>query len=174
MSGQAHGAVAYFDSPKAILEAAYKTKAKGMQAVETYTPFPVHGMNDALGIKLSIVPWATLICGLGGFTLAHALQIWTSAVNWPINVGGKPFISYPAFIPIIFELTVLLGALGTVAFTFFLMGMPSFRKPIDPRLTDDRFALYVPFSAKNGSEQEVQQFLNGLNPERVALISEPL
>ncbi len=174
MNDGAHGVVAYFDSPKAILEAAYKTKERGLMGVETYTPFPVHGMNDALSIKFSVVPWATFVCGLGGFSLAHALQIWTSATNWPINVGGKPFISYPAFIPIIFELTVLLGALGTVAFTFYLMGMPNFKKPINPRLTDDRFALYVPFSTANGSENSVHSFLNGLGAEQVSLVTEEL
>ena len=169
-----HGAVAIFDAPEKVLKAAYAAKSKGLREYELYTPFPVHGMEDALGLKQSIVPWATFLCGLTGFATANALQIWTSAVNWPINVGGKPFISYPAFVPILFELTVLFGGLGTVAFVFYLTGMPNSKKPIDPRLSNDRFALYVPFSQHNGDEATVKSFLGGLQAEKVSVVSEPL
>lgn len=171
---RSHGAVAIFDSPEKVLKAAFAAKAKGLKNYESYTPFPIHGMEDALGLKLSIVPWATFICGLTGFAAANALQIWTSAVDWPLNVGGKPMISYPAFVPIMFELTVLFGGLGTVAFLFFLMGMPNAKAPIDPRLTNDRFALYVPFSQHNGDEAAVKAFLGGLQAEKVTVVSEPL
>ena len=171
---KAHGAVAIFDTPDKVLQAAYAAKEKGLKGYESYTPFPVHGMEDALGLKLSVVPWATLLCGLTGFMAATGLQVWTSAINWPINVGGKPMVSLPAFIPIMFELTVLFGGLGTVAFLFFLTGMPNAKRPIDPRLTNDRFALYVPFSSQNGDEGAVKAFLRGLAAEKVRLVSEPL
>ena len=174
MAAEAHGAVAYFDSAEAILDAAKAAKSKGLQDYESFTPFPVHGMEEALGLKHSIVPWATFVCGLTGFLVANGLQIWTSAIDWPINVGGKPFVSLPAFIPIMFELTVLFGGLGTFFFMLVLNGLPSGKRPLDPRLTDDRFALYVPFSEKNGKESDVQSFLKGLNPERVSLVTEPV
>ena len=174
MANKPHGMMAYFDSPSKILEATKAAKKKGLVHYESYTPFPIHGMEDALGLKFSIVPWATLICGLSGFMIAHLLQIWTSAIDWPINVGGKPMVSYPAFIPIFFELTVLLAGLGTAAFMFFLNGMPNFRNPVDPRLTDDRFGLYVPFNAKNGSESEVKDFLRSCSPESTTTVSETL
>lgn len=164
----ANGSVALFKTPQEILDAARKAKEKGFKNWDTYTPFPIHGMDDIQGLGNSIVPWATFVCGLGGFALAHFLQIWMSAIDWPVNIGGKPFISYPAFIPIIFELTVLLGGLGTAFFMFFLNGLPSSKPPIDPRITDDRFALYVGY--EGSSEQEVDSFLNGLGAEKVSKV----
>lgn len=172
MRESTQGIVAYFNSPKAVLEAAYASQRKGMENYESYTPFPVHGMEKALGLKQSCVPWATLAFGLTGFLAAHGLQIWTSAVNWPLNVGGKPMVSYPAFIPIIFELTVLFGGLGTVAFLFYIIGLPSKKKPFHPKLTDDQFALYIPISNKNGTEAEIKTFFNSLNVEKISLVTE--
>lgn len=170
-----HGAVAYFKSSAEILAAAKSAVGKGFQDVETYTPFPIHGMEDALGLKPSIVPWATLIGGLVGFGLATHLQIWTSAYDWPINVGGKPMISGPAFIPIMFELTVLLAGLSTAGFMFALNGLPNMKpNPFDPKISDDRFALYIPFAKQKVSQAEVESFLQSLKGEKVALVSEPI
>jgi hypothetical protein len=132
-------------------------------------------MEEVLGLKPSIVPWATLAGGTLGFALALHLQIWTSAYDWPINVGGKPLISGPAFIPILFELTVLLAGLATAFFMFALNGMPNSRRnPFDPRITDDRFALYIPFEGQKISAAEVEAFLNTLKAEKVSLVSEPV
>lgn len=175
MATNAHGAVAYFQTGHEILEAARAATGKGFQNVETYTPFPVHGLDEALQLKPSIVPWATFIGGLTGFCVAMHLQVWTSAYDWPINVGGKPLISGPAFIPILFELTVLLAGLSTAGFMFFLNGLPNGKpNPFDPRTTDDRFALYIPFAGQKGSSAEVESFLNTLKAEKVSLVTEPI
>ena len=174
MATNAFGAIAYFKSGAEILQAAKAAKAKGFHEAEAYTPFPIHGMEDALGFKPSIVPWATFLGGLTGFLTALGLQVWTSAIDWPLNVGGKPYVSGPAFIPILFELTVLLGGLSTAGFMFFLNGMPSLKpNPFDPRITDDRFALYIPFGAK-ASSGDVNAFLNTLKAEKVTLVTEPV
>lgn len=174
-ASRAHGAVAYFSTSSEILAAAKSATAKGFSDVEAYTPFPIHGMDDALGLKPSIVPWATFLGGLTGFLTAVFLQVWTSAVDWPINVGGKPYVSGPAFIPICFELTVLLGGLSTAGFMFLLNGLPSMKQnPFDPRISDDRFALYVPFRGQKAGESEVQSFLNALKAEKVTLVTEPV
>ena len=170
---KAHGAVAYFKSPAEIIKATKTAREKGYKEIETYTPFAIHGMDEALGLKPSIVPWATLICGLSGFALAVHMQVWTSAVDWPINIGGKPMVSIPAFLPVIFELTVLLGGLGTVAFMLFLNGLPNFNpNPFDPKISDDRFALYIPFT--QGNPADVESFLKTLSAEKVTLVSEPI
>jgi len=172
---KAYGAVAYFKSSAEVLAAAKAATARGFTDVESYTPFPIHGMDEALGLKPSIVPWATLVGGTVGFGLAVHLQIWTSAYDWPINVGGKPFISGPAFIPIMFELTVLLAGLSTAFFMFAINGLPSLRpSPFDPRVTDDKFALYIPFGGAKNGQSEVESFLNGLNGEKVSLVTEPV
>lgn len=170
----AHGAVAYFKSSADILAAARSASTK-YRNVEAFTPFPIHGMDEALGLKQSIVPWATFLGGLTGFSIALFLQVWTSAIDWPINVGGKPYVSGPAFIPILFELTVLLGGLSTAGFMIVLNGLPNFRpSPFDPRISDDRFALYVPFQGQQGSASDVQGFLGTLNAEKVTLVTEPV
>jgi len=170
-----HGAVVYFSSAAEVLEATQAATGKGFSNIETYTPFPIHGMDDALGLKPSIVPWATLIGGLTGFALATHLQIWTSAYDWPINVGGKPMISGPAFLPIMFELTVLLAGLSTAGFMFFLNGLPNTKpNPFDPKITDDLFALYIPFAGQKVEAGEVESFLKSLHGKKVEAISEPL
>ncbi len=169
----AYGAVAYFKTSAEILAAAKAATAKGFVDVESYTPFPIHGMDEALGLKPSIVPWATFIGGLVGFGLATHLQIWTSAFDWPVNVGGKPMISGPAFIPIMFELTVLLAGLSTAFFMFAINGLPSFKNsPFDPRISDDRFALYIPFKGQKSGD--VEAFLKTLTSEKVAVVTEPV
>jgi hypothetical protein len=174
-TNSAHGAVAYFTTSQSLLEAARTAHGKGFHKVESFTPFPIHGMDEALGLKPSIVPWATLIGGFTGFMTALILQVWTSAIDWPINVGGKPYISGPAFIPILFELTVLIGGLSTAGFMFFLNGLPNGRpNPFDPRTTDDRFALYIPFAGQAGSAADVESFLNTLHAEKVSLVTEPI
>jgi hypothetical protein len=170
---KAYGAVAYFTGPDQILHATRTAREKGFVDVEMYTPFPVHGSDEALGLKPSIVPWATLTGGTIGFCLAVHLEIWTSAFNWPINVGGKPLISFPAFIPIMFELTVLLGGLSTAFFMFAINGMPNMKKnPFDPRITDDLFALYIPFDRQKVSASEVESFLGSLHAEKVSQVTE--
>ena len=119
--------------------------------------------------------WATFFGGLTGFLTAVFLQVWTSAIDWPINVGGKPYVSGPAFIPICFELTVLLGGLSTAGFMFLLNGLPTMKpNPFDPRISDDRFALYIPFQGQKTSESEVQSFLDTLKAEKVTLVTEPV
>src|SRR5262245_51016346 len=138
-SRHAHGAVAYFKSAAEVVAGVKAARAKGLLEVETYTPFPIHGMYEHLGLNPSIVPWATFIGGLNGFLTALGLQVYTSAIDWPLNVGGKPLVSGPAFIPILFELTVLLGGLSTAGFMFFLNGLPCLKpNPFDPKITDDR------------------------------------
>ena len=107
------GTLALFDDPESLLEATEKVRKLNIEYMETYTPFPVHGMEQAMGLKRSWIPWATLAFGLSGAGLAFGFQAWTSAVNWPINVGGKPFISWPAFIPVSFEGMVLISGLLT-------------------------------------------------------------
>lgn len=173
MATKTYGVVAYFSSSAEISDAAKKVAAKGYRNWETYTPFPIHGMDDIQGLKPSIVPWATLVGCLIGFSTAVGLQCWTSAIDWPLNVGGRPFYSIPAFIPIMFELTVLLGGLSTAAFMFFLNGMPITRDhPFDPRITDDKFALYVPI--QGAGQEEIAGFLQTLHAEKVSVVTEPV
>ncbi len=134
-----------FADPDALLAAVGAVRAKGLTVVDTFTPFPVHGMDEALGEKASRLPWITGILGLAGFSGAFALQYWTSVVDYPLVVGGKPLNSLPAFIPVLFELTVLLAGLGSVAAFFAIARMrPRLRVPdLHQGVNDDRFVMVL-------------------------------
>lgn len=137
--------LAIFEDDEALLKGAEKAKDKKIDIYDIYTPFPVHGLDEALGIKRSILPYVTFGAGAAGLTFALALQIWTSAVDWPIVVGGKPFASIPAFIPVSFELTVLFAAHTTVLAFLVLNKLFPGKKPVifDRHQTDHRFVLAV-------------------------------
>ena len=96
---------------------------KGIEIAEVYTPFPVHGLDEILEISRSRLPQVTFIAGGCGLLLAILFQVWTSAFDWPIDVGGKPMLSIPAFVPITFELMILFGALTTVAAFLFVSNL---------------------------------------------------
>ncbi len=159
------GVLALYDNPDAILGAAARIREHGFRNVDAYTPFPVHGLSEALGIGKSWVPYVTLVMGLSGAIGGLALQIWTSAVDWPINVGGKPMVSLPAFIPITFESGVLLGGTMTLAALLVACGLPNFREPIlDRDLTNDRFGLFIPESGPEWNESRAIHFLQSTRP----------
>lgn len=141
---QLAGVIGFFDNPTDLLAATAKTRDAKWQSFDVFSPFPVHGMDEAQGLKRSWIPYVTMIMGIVGCVLGFSLEYWTSAVDWPINIGGKPFNSWPAFVPVMFELTVLLAALSSVATMFIVNGLPNITKKIyDPSLTRDRFAIVI-------------------------------
>jgi len=155
-----NGTVAMFSDEHALLNAAKKTYAAGFRKFDTLSPFPIHGMDDAMGLKRSPVPWFTMISATIGCIFALWAQSWVSAVSWPINVGGKPNYSIPAFIPVTFEMTVLFGALVTVAGMLWLSGLPKVDPPIiDPDITSHAFALFIPETDQGYEEKKVQELL---------------
>lgn len=142
-----------------FVEAAKKARAMGYKKLEALSPYPIHGMEEALDIKRSSIPYVTFVMGLLGVLIGVSLTWWTSAVNWPINVGGKPFFSLPAFIPIIFELTILFAALSSVAALFIKAGLPKVDPPIiDPDLSCHKFALFIPESEAGYSVEKIEKF----------------
>jgi hypothetical protein len=137
--------VAAFDDERRLLAALAHARAHGHEVLDVHAPYPVHGLPEALGERPSRLPWACLAGGLVGLAAGWALQVWTSATDWPLNVGGKPVNSAPAFVPVAFELTILLAGLGVVA-AFFLVERR--RTPTPPvacraRATDDRFLVSI-------------------------------
>jgi hypothetical protein len=137
--------IATFECDEKLLHTTQKVVSKNIDIYDIYTPFPVHGLDEAMGIKRSILPYVTFAAGAMGLMIALGFQYWTSAVDWPIKVGGKPFASIPAFIPIAFEITVLLGAHTTVA-AFLLMNKLYPGKQavlIDPAQTEDKFIMAI-------------------------------
>ncbi|MBU6375803.1 MAG: DUF3341 domain-containing protein [Bdellovibrionales bacterium] len=152
------GVLGFFDNPQSLIEGMKRVREANYEVFDAFTPYPVHGLDAAQGLKRSPLPYVTFIFGATGFMLALALQYWTSAVDWPLNVGGKPFFSWPAFVPVIFELTVLLAGLSTVAGMFVLNGLPNVtQRAFDPSLTNNRFAILIGAPKKKKEEDDEDQ-----------------
>jgi hypothetical protein len=138
------GVIGFFDDTHTLIEATTKVRDANYQHFDAYTPYPVHGLEAAQGLKRSPLPFVTFAAGLTGCTLGFLLQYWTSVVDWPLNVGGKPFNSWPAFVPVTFECTILFAGLATVGGMFIFNGLPNIRrKTFDSGITRDRFALVI-------------------------------
>lgn len=134
----------FFESEERLLAAAREARLRGLAIEDVYTPYAVHGMEEAAGIRTSRLARISLTGGLTGLTLGLVMQIWTSAVDWPVNIGGKPFNSLPAFVPVIFELTVLFSGIASLV-ALLIKGRLWFtsRRRAIRRVTDDRFVLVV-------------------------------
>jgi mono/diheme cytochrome c family protein len=143
-----HGIVAEYKSVDTLLDACRRVRDAGYKQTDAFTPFPVHGIEKALGIKPTVLPWIVLAAGLTGTATALAMQIWMNAIDYPYIISGKPYISLPAFMPVAFELTVLFASFGAFFGMWALNGLPRYSNPMftDPRfdrVTDDRFFLYI-------------------------------
>lgn len=164
------GLAAIFETEDSILAAAKKMREMGMDKFEAITPYPVHGMEEACGIKRSWIPYVAFGAGLTGLTSGTLLTWWTSAVNWPINVGGKPFFSLPAFVPVMFELTILFSALASVGALFAVCGLPKVNPPIiDPDLTSHKFAIFIPQSQGGFDMAKLTEIFNQLGATEVKM-----
>lgn len=142
------GLAAEFETPEALLDAAEKMTAAGYRHTDAFTPFPVHGMNEALAQPRSRIARLMLLGGILGFCTGIGLQYWVSVVAYPHNIGGRPFFSWPSFIPVIFECTVLFTGLTGFFSMLFLNGLPRSYHPMFniqgfERATTDRFYYYV-------------------------------
>lgn len=143
-----HGVYAEFDAVDTLLAACERVRDAGYTKTDAFTPFPVHGIDRALGIKPTGLPWIVLACGLIGTTIGVVMQIWMNTFDYPYIISGKPFFSMPAFIPVSFELTILLASFGAFFGMLALNRLPKFSNPIftDPRFdraTDDKFFLFI-------------------------------
>lgn len=146
-----------------FVEAARQTRAGGYTKFEAISPFPLHGIDEAIGLPMSYIPWVTLIMGFTGFAFGTWFTWWTSAVDWALVIGGKPFWSLPAFVPVMFELTILFAALSSVGALLWICGLPSIDPPvIDPDLSSHKFALFVPESDTGFNAAKVEQLFRDL------------
>ncbi|HKS74277.1 MAG TPA: DUF3341 domain-containing protein [Terriglobales bacterium] len=162
-----YGLMAEFDSAQSLVDAAHKTHAAGYQKVDAYSPFPIEGLAEAIGFTKNRVPLVVLIGGLIGGLSGYLMQYWISAVSYPINIGGKPYHSWPAFIVVTFEMTILFGGLSAVFGMLALNGLPMPYHPVFnvPRFafaTKDRFFLIIFSSDPNYDPTRTRAFLEGL------------
>ncbi|PIR19398.1 MAG: iron ABC transporter [Elusimicrobia bacterium CG11_big_fil_rev_8_21_14_0_20_64_6] len=148
--------VGIFNSDHAVLAAARAARKNGLAIRDAYTPFPVHGMDEALGLPPSWLSRACFALGATGLIGALSFQYWVSLFNWPMNIGGKPFDATPALIPITFEITVLVAGVGTVLTLLIFRGLIPGRRPEVQGLgsTDDKFLLVI----EDAPEAELRAF----------------
>lgn len=160
--------VGYYFTTEEILEAARKAKQRGFEKFDTFTPFAVHGMEEAMGIKRSWLPYVSFGAGAFGFGNACLLTIWTHYFSWPLNVGGKPLLAIPAYIPVMFELTVLFAGVVSALFMFtYLLKLPNYKRPIfHPDITCHRFAVAVEVDRIEEAEP-VKRFLQDIQAKDV-------
>ena len=168
MGKRMSGVAGIWSDDHELLIAAAKMRDAGYKKFDAITPFPVHGLEEAIGIKRSWIPWVTFVMAVVGGCAGLYMQYWMSAVSWALNVGGKPFFSIPAFIPVTFELTILFAALSSVVTMFIVNGLPAVNPPIiDPDLTSHKFALWVPENEDGYSVEKVESFMKELGAEEV-------
>jgi hypothetical protein len=133
-----YGLMAEFDSPEALLEAGRRAFAEGFRRMDAYSPFPVDGLAEAIGLHRTRVPLIVLIGGLLGCIGGFYLQYWVAVIDYPINIGGRPLNSWPSFIPVTFELTILLAALAAF---FGVLALNRLPMPYHPVFNVERFEL---------------------------------
>jgi hypothetical protein len=156
MDADKHFVVGVFDDEDILLSGIKKVRKSGVKIQEVYSPFPVHGIDDALGYKKSRLPIAAFLFGMTGTSLALTMQIGMLGFDWPMIIGGKNFASLPPFIPVTFELTVLLAALGMVGTFMIVSDMKPYKWPrqFDVRSTDDKHVMAIDLSANAGKSKE--------------------
>lgn len=164
------GVFGLFDTPKEILEAAEKTKQKNYQGFDCFTPYPVHGLDDAMGLPRSGIPWVSFFMGLFGCTMGFLFPYLVHAHDWQINFSGKALNAWPAYVPVIFEMTVFMSGMSTAFALFYLLKVKGNRKPLHPDITSHRFALWIPASSPNYKEEEVVTHLKSLGAKDITVL----
>ena len=163
MSATKGGILASYEYLDSTVDAIEGLRKAGFEEIKAYTPYPDHHIEHALGYGQSPVRVWTLVGGLTGAATGLAFTTWTS-IDWPLVVGGKPMVSIPAFVPIIFEMTVLFGALATVIGLFVLARIPNLKPAVvyDPEFSAGRYGVYV--EASSSRLEEARKIMKGQEP----------
>ena len=162
--------VGLFDDEAVLFPAVKKVRKAGFKIHDVYTPFPIHGLDHAMGIRETSLHTAGFIYAIMGTTTALTFMSWVFTKDWPLNIGGKPHFALPAWIPITFELTVLFSAVGMVLTFCYLCNLAPFVKKhhFHPRATDDLFVMAIECTPKT-NEAEVSQFLRDMGAKDVTV-----
>lgn len=167
------GIAGIFLDEETVVNAARKVRESGFSKFDAISPYPIHAMEEACGIKRSPIPYVTFAAGVVGLLAGLSFTYYTSVIDWAVNVGGKPMFSLPAFIPIIFELTVLFAALSSVGAFFYLCGMPKVDPPvIDKDLTCHKFAIFIPENETGYNSERVEKMLTELGAVEIKKMAE--
>jgi hypothetical protein len=173
--GGLFGALAEFATPAELYHACEGVRDAGYTRWDAHAPFPVHGLERAMGLKASRLPWVVLVMALGGAAAGMGLQGWVSTVAYPLVISGKPFFSWPAFVPVTFELAVLGGALGAVFGMFAMNQLPTLHHPLFAskrfeRASDDGFFISIESWDPRFDRDRTVDLLRRLGAQEVELV----
>jgi hypothetical protein len=169
--------LAEFDSPDAIMHAAEKVRDAGYEKWDVHTPYPVHGMDEAMGMSDSRLGWIVLLCGLTGVCSAIAMIQWMNGIDYPLVIGGKPPGAIASMVPIMFELTVLLSSFGAVFGMLGLNELPKHHHPIFysnrfESFSHDKFFVSIEAADKHFDTDKTRKLLESLQPTHLELVAE--
>ena len=173
---QTLGALARFANPAELIEAAKKIRDAGYEKFDCHSPFPIHGMDDAMGLKRSPLGYIVGGMTLTGATVGMTLQYWIAAVEYPLVISGKPFFSWQAFIIVTFALFVLFGAFGAVLGMLHLNRLPRLHHPVFysdkfAKVTDDAFYVSIEADDDQFDDKKIQDFLSSIGGTDVELVA---
>ncbi len=167
--------LARFDGTRDLLKAAAAMRGEGYQKYDVHSPFPIHGMDDAMGLGRSPIGYIVGVMGSIGLVAALGLQWWTSAVDYPLVISGKPFFSYQAFVPVTFALTVLLSAFGAFFGMLAFNQLPQlyhtlFNSKLFEKVSDDGFFVSIDTRDKKYNEAETRKFLESIGGKQIEVV----
>jgi len=176
-SPKPYGLLAEFETAAEIKHAAQKVRDAGYQAWDVFTPFPIHGLDQAMGLRASRVGWFTFVGGVTGFCTGMLMIWWMNGLDYPIPVGGKPLFSPVYAFPVSYELTILLGAIGSLLGMLFTNRLPRWHNPIFSserflRATHDRFFILIERRDPRFSEAKTRQFLESAGSRHVEMVAD--
>jgi Protein of unknown function (DUF3341) len=172
-----YGLLAEFDSAQALLDAAHRTRAAGFTRTDAYSPFPIHGLAEAIGFHEHVIPKLVFGAGVCGALAGYGLEYWSSVIAYPMNIGGRPLFSWVSFIPPAFETTILFAAFTAGLSMIVLNGLPQpyhpvFNAPRFHRASQDTFFLAIEAADPQFDLETTRAFLGGLNPREVVAVEE--
>jgi hypothetical protein len=173
--GPLFGLLAEFATPAELYHACERVRDEGFTRWDAHTPFPVHGLEHAMGLRRSPLPWIVLATGLAGAAVGFGLQWWVHASAYPLVISGKPYFAWPAYIPITFEVSVLFAALGAVLGMLALNRLPMhyhplFRSKVFERVTDDAFFISIESWDPRFDSSGTRTLLESLGARNVELV----
>jgi hypothetical protein len=171
-----YGLMAEFDTPGDLVRAAEATRLAGYRKFDAYSPIPIEELNEAMGLRRTRLPLIVLLGGIAGGLAGYGLEYWSSVIEYPMNIGGRPFHSWPQFIPVTFETTVLGAALSAFVGMWALNGLPRpyhpvFNVPAFERASLDRFFLVIETDDPRFDRDQTRQFLQDLHPTGVSEVA---
>ena len=177
MTKHLHGVIAEFERPEALAQAVEASRQAGYTRLEAFSPFPMRAVADTLGARPTAVPAIAAVAGLIGASIQYGTQYWLNGVDYPLNVGGRPLHSWPAFVPATLIVAILWAGAATLIALLFIIGLPRLHHPVFAvpgfeRASEDRFFLLISSADPVFDPQRARAFLETLAPSAITEVAE--